>query len=77
MPRNKKPRGRPPTTHRLPPKADATPEELAKAFFRWKPGDAVDFPAEYRCAGCQRVVEFPDVLYRDKRCADCTQAKHT
>ena len=71
MPRKKKARGRPPIRP-LPPRADATPEELAKAFFKGNPGDEVDFPMVYHCAGCQRVVSFPDTLYRDKRCADCT-----
>ena len=72
MPRKKQQRGRPPTTHRLPPKADATPEELARAFFKGKPGDEGDFPMVYRCTSCKRVVSLPETLYRDKRCADCT-----
>ena len=71
MPRKKKPRGRPPI-HPLPPKADATPEELARAFFQGKLGDEAGFPTVYKCGQCQRVVAFPEVLYRDKRCGDCT-----
>ena len=43
-----------------------------RAFFKGKPGDEVDFPVVYHCAGCQRTVSFPDTLYRDKRCAACT-----
>ena len=64
-------RGRPPIRP-LAPRADATPEELAKAFFKGKPGDELDFPMIYHCAGCQRVVSFPEILYRDNRCEDCT-----
>ena len=71
MPREKKQRGRPPARP-VAPRADATPEELARAFFKGKPGDEVDFPMVYRCECCQRVVSFPEILYRDKRCADCT-----
>ena len=71
MPRQKRQRGRPPK-YPVAPRADATPEELARAFFKGKPGDEMDFPMLYHCAGCQRVVSFPEVLYRDKRCADCT-----
>ena len=71
MPRKKKERGRPPV-HPLPPRADATAEELARAFFKGKPGDEADFPMVYNCAGCGRVVSFPEILYRDKRCAACT-----
>lgn len=71
MPRKKKPRGRPPIRP-LPPRADATPEELARVFFKGKPGDEAGFPAVYKCAGCERVVAFPEILYRDKRCEDCT-----
>ena len=71
MPHKKKPRGRPPVRP-LPPRADATPEELARAFFKGKPGDEADFSTVYRCAGCQRVMSFPEILYRDKRCGGCT-----
>ena len=71
MPRKKKPRGRPPLRP-LPPRADVTPEELARAFFKGKPGDEKDFPTTYYCAGCQCTVSFPNILYRDKRCGDCT-----
>ena len=71
MPRRKKQRGRPPIRP-LPPRADATPEELVKVFFKGKPGDEASFPMEYRCEACERRVTFPEILYRDKRCADCT-----
>ena len=63
--------GRPPTTHALPPKVDATPEQLARAFFRGKPGDDMDFAMAYHCVTCKRAVHFPEVLYRDNQCQDC------
>lgn len=63
--------GRPPTRP-LAPKADATAKELARAFFKGKPGDELEFPTTYHCAGCKRVVAFPEVLHRDRRCEDCT-----
>ena len=71
MAERKRPRGRP-AVNPLPPRADATPEELVQAFFQGKPGDEVDFPRVYYCAECGEQVSFPDILYRDKRCADCT-----
>jgi hypothetical protein len=71
MARKKKARGRPPV-RLLPPRADATAEELVRAFFKGKPGDEADFPMVYHCAGCKRVVSFPEILYRDKLCEDCT-----
>lgn len=63
--------GRPPTRP-LAPKADATAEELARAFFKGKPGDELDFPMTHRCAECRRVVSFPEILHRDHRCKYCT-----
>ena len=71
MAEQKRRRGRP-TAHPLPPRADATPEELVQAFFQGKPGDEQDFPAAYYCAECRERLSFPEVLYRDKRCKDCT-----
>ena len=71
MAEQKRQRGRPPK-YPLAPRADATPEQLARAFFKCKPGDELDLPMDYHCAGCQRQVSFPEVLHRDKRCADCT-----
>ena len=71
MAERKRQRGRPPTSP-LPPKADATPEELVQAFFQGNPGDELDFPMVYYCAECGDQVSFPEVLYRDKRCNSCT-----
>ena len=70
MPRKKKQRGRPPIRP-LPPKADATPEELAWAFFKARPGDELDMPQKYLCRSYGEVVQFPNILYRDGRCEDC------
>ena len=71
MAERKRQRGRP-SAHPLPPRADATPEELVQAFFQGKPGDELNFPTVYHCAECREEVSFPGVLYRDKRCKDCT-----
>ena len=69
--KRRRPRGRPPTTHALPPKVDATPEQLARAFFKGKAGDDMDFAMTYHCVTCKREVHFPEVLYQDKQCRDC------
>ena len=73
MPRKKKPRGRPPIRP-LPPRADATPEDLARAFFKSKPGDDSNFPMTYYCVACEEAVHYPKILYRDGRCEDCGKA---
>lgn len=70
MPRQKKVRGRP--AKPLPPRVDASAEELAERFFRTQsPGPAVDFNKTYQCGACERVVTFPEVLYRDGKCEQC------
>lgn len=71
MAKRKRQRGRPPIRP-LAPRADATAEQLARAFFKGKPGDELDFPTTYHCVGCRRVVSFPEILYRDQRCENCT-----
>ena len=68
MPRKKKARGRP--IRPLPPRTDATVDELVEAFFR-PTGPAVDFKKVYQCVVCERVVTFPDILYRDGKCEQC------
>ena len=71
MPRKRKVRGRP--ARRLPPRIDATAEEIARVFMRTRPpGPAIDEHREYRCVDCGKKVEYPDILYRDKRCAEHT-----
>ena len=74
MPRRKKERGRP-VTRRLPPRIDATPEQLAQALFglpvnhQWR--FEQDGGAEYRCVACNREVYYPETLYNDGRCEEC------
>ena len=56
----------------LPPRVDASAEELAERFFRTQsPGPAVDFNKIYQCGACERVVTFPEVLYMDGKCEQC------
>ena len=67
-------RGRP--ARPLPPKVDATPEQLAQAMFQL-PADhqweylKQDAPKEYHCADCERLVAYPEVLHNDGRCEGC------
>ena len=75
MPRKKREKGRPPSSYPLPPKADATADELVKAFFQAKTNDDLDFRLIYHCTGCEKQVKYPETLYRDGRCADCTVAR--
>ena len=35
------------------------------------PGPAVDLGKVYQCEACERVVEFPETLYRDGNCEQC------
>ena len=71
MPRKKKERGRPPV-RKYPPRTDATVDELVAAFFKSGPLATGGEPREYHCAACGRGVYYPEILYRDGRCADCT-----
>jgi hypothetical protein len=66
-------RGRP--SRPLPPRIDATPEEMAKAMFRL-PADyqwqyEQDGGTTYRCADCGREVSYPETLYNDGLCEEC------
>ena len=72
MPRKPKERGRP-VEHPLPPRIDATPEEIAEAFFRF-PMDQELPEREYRCRQCGEVIHYPAVLDRDERCSRCARA---
>jgi hypothetical protein len=68
MPRKRKERGRP--ARPLPPKIDATPEEIAQVFLRTTaPGPEIDETRVYCCADCGREVNYPETLYLDGRCA--------
>ena len=74
MPRRKKERGRP-VTRRLPPRIDATPEQIAAALFRRPANHQGRYErnggAEYHCAACHREVHYPETLYNDGRCEEC------
>ena len=62
----------------LPPRIDATAEEIAQAMFKlpfnyeWEymktPGGTI-----YRCAKCGKVVSYPGTLYNDGKCEACTK----
>ena len=68
-------RGRPARPY--PPRIDATPEQIANVVLNAKPqGQFFDKPdrTEYRCADCQRAVNYPETLYRDGRCKACHAA---
>lgn len=72
MPRRKKPRGRP-STRRYPPRIDATAEEIAQAVLQARPLEApLDTEKVYFCAACGREICYPEVLYRDGKCAEHT-----
>ena len=69
-------RGRP-VEKKLPPRIDATPEQMAQAMFalpadhEWQYGPRT----VYRCVDCEKAVHYPDTLYRDGRCGDCKQGR--
>ena len=51
----------------LPPRIDATPEEIARAMFR-APRRPVEY-REYKCRACGEIVEWPVVLGDDGVCS--------
>lgn len=61
-----------PNYDKLPPRIDASPEELARAMFR-APRRPVEYK-EYRCMACGEVVEWPMVLFDDGRCELCVES---
>ena len=75
MPRKKKPRGRP--SRPLPPRIDATPEEIAEMVLQVKPKRRFSDPPaqiEYKCGECSRLVAYPETLYQDGLCWSCHDA---
>ena len=71
MPRKRKELGRP--ARPLPPRVDATAEEIAQVFTRTPaPRSEVDETRVYRCLDCGREVHHPEILYRDGRCEEHT-----
>ena len=74
MAKSKKESGRPAKGY--PPRIDATAEEIPQVFMRTKQsGPKVDFEKVYRCVECERVVEWPEKLYRDGRCEECREVR--
>ena len=73
--RKKKEQGRP--GRNLPPRVDATAEEIAQAMFalpasrKWEYMEAGPKGTVYHCADCEREVHYPDTLYMNGRCEPC------
>ena len=63
MPKLKKRRG-------YPPRIDATMEQIADAMLTTAP-PPVTATQDYRCAECERIVEWPETLFADHRCEEC------
>ena len=59
-----------PTMAPLPPRIDATPEELARAMFN-SPPSKNSSAKSYHCERCERQVSFPEVLNEDGVCLTC------
>ena len=75
MPRKKKARGRP--ARLLPPRIDATAEEIAERILQVRPRRKFSDPPaqiEYKCGECDRLVGYPETLYQDGLCLDCHTA---
>ena len=59
----------------LPPRIDATAEEIAQVFMRTPPpGPSLDLSKVYRCTDCERAIYYPEILYRGGRCEECHKA---
>ena len=72
MPRKKKQMGRP-SQRVLPPKIDATPEEVAHVVLNAGRPKGPVVGQLYYCRDCKRQVSWPETLYRDGRCESCHQ----
>ena len=59
-----------PTMAPLPPRIDASPEELARAMFNSPPPKNPTVKS-YLCERCGRQVSFPEVLNEDGVCLVC------
>ena len=76
MPTKKKGKGTGrPARYVMPPKIDATPETIAEVVLGAAPPEHTRkrVIVTYRCAECGCEVAYPDTLYQDGRCADCTE----
>lgn len=62
-----------PDYDKLPPRFDASPEEIARAMSR-APRRPVVY-REYKCKACGEIVEWPMVLGDDERCELCAELK--
>ena len=58
----------------VPPKIDATPEEVAQVLLNAGPVKGPVSGRNYYCVDCKRQVAYPETLYNDNRCAGCHQA---
>ena len=68
--RKKKLMGRP-SKKVLPPRIDATPEEIAHVVLNaGRPKGPVSNKL-YHCRDCKRMVAWPETLYNDGRCKLC------
>lgn len=67
-------RGRP-ASRRLPPRINATPEQILQALLSLPRDHEWQYlkegGTEYRCSSCSREVNYPEVLYDDGRCEGC------
>ena len=72
MAKVKRARGRP--ARPLPPRIDATPEQVARTLLQMPPPKETMESRTYSCASCGRAVTWPDILYDDQRCESCHAA---
>ena len=67
------------STDSLPPRIDASPDEIAEAFFampadhEWKyvKESSEGYESGYQCVECSREVSYPETLHDDGRCESC------
>ncbi len=80
LPRRRNRQGDKPVPEQLPPRIDATADEIAEAFFAMPPDHEWKYvkekPAEYdgspyRCVDCDKEVSYPEVLHYDGRSDTC------
>ena len=75
MPRTKKGPGRGRAGRPLPPKIDATMEDMAKAMMAMPSDHEWQYEKGegkiYQCGECGRAVNFPETLHQDGLCGNC------
>ena len=59
-----------PAIHPLPPRIDASPEDIARAFFR-APVTTNTKPRKYYCNSCGSQITYPEILFDDGKCSVC------